>query len=161
MKTGKKGWVCMAKVKTPMPDGPDDRIVQVAAVHYGVTPAEAYKRVLAEQQATDTFINDIYQVTRRVWDDEIVQLNIRRRDGKPIFRDWRHFQQIKNELVGEENEAVELYPAESRKVDTGNKYHLFCLRSPTARFNIGWQEGLIADTDRDNKGVRGLRQRKL
>jgi hypothetical protein len=30
---------------------------------------------------------------------EMVHLNIRRRDGGPIFRDWRHFQRIKNQLV--------------------------------------------------------------
>lgn len=38
--------------------------------------------------------------------------------------DWRDFQQIKNELCGPESEAVEIYPAESRLVDTSNEYHL-------------------------------------
>jgi hypothetical protein len=35
--------------------------------------------------------------------------------------DWRDLQRIKNQLVGPECEAVELYPAESRKVDTANQ----------------------------------------
>jgi hypothetical protein len=39
--------------------------------------------------------------------------------------DWREFQRIKNELCGPEWEAVELYPADSRAIDTSNHYHLF------------------------------------
>lgn len=41
--------------------------------------------------------------------------------------DWRDFQRIKNELMGPEREAFELYPAESRLVDTNNQWHLFVL----------------------------------
>src|SRR5262245_12970239 len=67
---------------------------------------------LDDEAKCQYWINDIYQVAVHVLNDTWVQLNIRRRDGKPIFRDWRHFQQIKNELVGEECEAMELYPAE-------------------------------------------------
>ena len=55
---------------------------------------------------------------------EITWLSIRRLDRKPIH-DWRHFQKIKNDIVGEEAEAVEIYPAESRLTDTANQYHLF------------------------------------
>jgi len=40
--------------------------------------------------------------------------------------DWREFQQIKNDLIGEEWEGVELYPAESRLVDPSNRFFLFC-----------------------------------
>jgi len=53
----------------------------------------------------------------------MLHLSIKRLDKHPV-RDWRHFQRIKNELIGEENEAVELYPAQSRLVDTTNQYHL-------------------------------------
>jgi hypothetical protein len=41
--------------------------------------------------------------------------------------DWRHFQRIKNELCGPEREAVEIYPAESRLVDTANEFWLWVL----------------------------------
>ena len=53
-------------------------------------------------------------------------LSIRRRNEKP-FRDWRVIQGIKNKVVGEEFEAIELYPADSRIMDVGNVYHLWIL----------------------------------
>src|ERR1043165_2191444 len=44
---------------------------------------------------------------------------------KTADHDWRDYQRIKNELVGPEAEGVELYPAESRLVDTSNQFHLY------------------------------------
>src|ERR1700689_1093730 len=41
--------------------------------------------------------------------------------------DWRDLQRIKNEICGPEEEAIELYPAESRLVDSSNEWHLFCV----------------------------------
>lgn len=56
----------------------------------------------------------------------IVHLSIRRLD-KDVVRDWRELQRIKNELVGEEREAVELYTKESRKLDDANHFHLYVM----------------------------------
>ena len=53
-----------------------------------------------------------------------LHLDIHRLDQAPIY-DWRHLQRIKNELAGPDREAVELYPAVSRLVDTANSYHLW------------------------------------
>ena len=64
----------------------------------------------------------------------MMHLTIRNLDGS-TRRDWREFQRIKNELVGPEAEAVELYPAESRLVDTVNHYHLWVF--PEYRFPFG------------------------
>lgn len=55
----------------------------------------------------------------------IVHIGYHRRDRAPI-RDWRVVQRLKNELAGPEWEGVELYPAESRVVDTANEYHIYC-----------------------------------
>lgn len=55
----------------------------------------------------------------------IVWLSIKRIDREPMH-DWRELQRIKNEIIGAEIEAVEIYPAESRVVDTSNQYHLWC-----------------------------------
>lgn len=52
-------------------------------------------------------------------------LSIKRND-RHVIRDWRHLQQIKNEIVGPEAEAIELFPAEPRLVDQANQYHLWC-----------------------------------
>ena len=68
--------------------------------------------------------------------DKLTYLSIKRKDKQSIH-DWRHFQEIKNELVGEEREAVEIYPKESRLHDTVNQYHLFVV--PAGRMvPFGW-----------------------
>ena len=69
----------------------------------------------------------------------MVCLSIKRRDREPIH-DWRHLQEIKNALVGEQCEAFELYPAEERLVDTANQYWLWCFADPTMRLPIGFTE---------------------
>jgi hypothetical protein len=43
------------------------------------------------------------------------------------IRDWCVLQEIKNKIIGEEFEAIELYPARSRHMDEGNCYHLWIL----------------------------------
>lgn len=55
-----------------------------------------------------------------------VHLSIKRRDRQPLL-DWRDLQRIKNELVGDEREAVQLFPSESRMVDEANQFHLWVL----------------------------------
>ena len=77
------------------------------------------------------YVNDLYQVNidkspPHNFGDEVIvwHISIKRRDKKAIH-DWRHLQVIKNELVGEEIEAIEIYPKESRLVDTANQYHLW------------------------------------
>jgi hypothetical protein len=40
---------------------------------------------------------------------------------------WRDLQRIKNELVGEEREAVQVYPKTSDVTDVAPMYHLFVL----------------------------------
>ena len=69
---------------------------------------------------------------------------IQRRDGAAV-QDWRDLQAIKNELFGAGHEAIELYPAESRVVDTQNQFHLWVLLTyegrPRPRFPVGWSCG--------------------
>ena len=66
---------------------------------------------------------NIYKFERPKDWPPMVHLSIKRLDKEPIH-DWRHLQRIKNELVGANCEALELYPAEDRVVDTANQYHL-------------------------------------
>ena len=115
-----------------------------------------------ETENTTYWINERYQVARRAFPGTpMVQLNIRRRDGKPILRDWRHFQEIKNQLVGAECEGVELYPAESRLVDTSNKYHIWCHSDPNFRFPVGFDYRHVETADPKRNKVAGMRQRRL
>lgn len=75
------------------------------------------------------FMNRWYQVTVKDYESGLgrcMWLSIVRRDRRAIH-DWRHLQKIKNDIAGPEREAIEVYPAESRLVDTNNQYHLFVL----------------------------------
>lgn len=74
----------------------------------------------------------------KVW-----HLSFKRHDREPIH-DWREIQAIKTAIVGAEIEAVELYPAESRVVDTANQYHLWCFPT-TEKLPFGFETGLRTD----------------
>lgn len=60
-------------------------------------------------------------------DGDPTQITIQRFDESPA-RDWRHLQQIKDEVCGPEFEAVELFPAQSRVVDMTNTTHLWVFK---------------------------------
>jgi len=71
-------------------------------------------------------------------------LSIKRHDRAPIFN-FRDLQTLKNQLIGPENEAVQLFPAESRLVDGANQYHLFALKDPKIRFPFGFKTRMVTD----------------
>lgn len=87
--------------------------------------------------------NDLYHV-EILYSLPFIHLNIRRRDGEPC-KEWRHFQEIKNALIGPEFEAVELFPAESRLVDTSNEYHLWVCADRSFRFPFGFPQRWVLD----------------
>lgn len=61
-------------------------------------------------------------------------IGIHCQDGE-ARHDWRDFQAIKNDLVGPDWEALELYPAESRLLDPSNYYMLWCApKIPLGKF---------------------------
>ena len=92
----------------------------------------------------EVWLNDRYVVlVERRADGSASCLSVRRTDRKAV-RDWRHLQQIKNELAGPVAEAVELYPAESRLVDTANQTWLWCL-PPGEQVSVGFRERLVLD----------------
>lgn len=73
----------------------------------------------------EDWANTTYKVTKRRWKKaRMTSLMISRCDGS-AERDWRDYQAIKNQLLGEQAEAVELYPAERRKVDPSNAFFLW------------------------------------
>jgi len=76
----------------------------------------------------------------------VVHLSIKRHDQEP-FQDWRDLQRIKNELVGPENEAVQLYPRESRLVDAANQVHLWVFTSTKISWPIGWVSGRVVTSE--------------
>jgi hypothetical protein len=52
---------------------------------------------------------------------------------------------MKNQLVGEENEGFEIYPAESKLVDTANQFHIWVFDDVTVRFPLGFQERCVTE----------------
>lgn len=97
---------------------------------------------------SEVWLNGIYQVAVRRFHEPgkaaTVWLSIKRKDRGPVgVERFRHFQRIKNELVGPECEAVELYPAESRLVDTANQWHLWVFADPKYRLPFGYTERLV------------------
>jgi hypothetical protein len=114
-------------------------------------------RALVERsgdEISESWRNDRYHVHVIRWPAlrlnghlaSIAPLSIRRNDRAPC-RDWRDMQRIKNQLVGPECEAIELYPAESRLVDTANQFHLWCVEDPYFRFPFGWESGRMIVSD--------------
>lgn len=133
---------------------------------------EQSKQYYNEMYNCEVWKNDIYEVKvfrgkQADWiihNDEIKgtmdYLSIKRIDKKSIH-DWRDFQNIKNELVSKDREAIEIYPKEDRLVDTANQYHLFIFPKnyiiPFGWFNrnVDYQnkEGGL-----DQVGQRGINQ---
>jgi len=109
----------------------------------GRTPTLAEKMQFVEtavqrMASQNIFENDQYHVEIS-YALPFIHLNIRRLDGQ-LCKEWRHFQEIKNALVGSEYEAVELFPAESRLVDTSNEYHLWVCADRNYRFPFGFPQ---------------------
>ena len=87
------------------------------------------KKFLRTVFSQEVWQNSIYiaTVNRKMNEEfgaEITEIAITRRD-KDAIHDWRHFQQIKNDIAGKDCEAIEIYPNEKRLMDTANTYWLY------------------------------------
>jgi hypothetical protein len=113
---------------------------------FGITRGQAEREKKAQEQAL-VYLSKTYQVEKNfvtIMGADGWHLSIKRRDKKPIH-DWRDLQEIKNDLIGPENEGIEIYPAESRKVDTANQFHLWVMADPKKRIACGFWERMIDD----------------
>ena len=111
-------------------------------------------KYIKESSDEEMWVNDLYIVNVR---RDIPCEGIKGDDGKPVLLthlsiknkdrsakcDWRNFQYIKNQLVGEENEGCELYPAESRLIAGANQFHIFCFQNTEMRFPFGFFDGRV------------------
>ena len=114
-------------------------------------------------ESPELWTNDIYNVTVRRWPKDSVfgtnggtiQIGIHTHDGT-ARHDWREFQWIKNQIAGEECEAFELYPAESRLLDPSNYYTLWCFPG-LKRIKVGVNEARrVFDADEAMAPQRGF-----
>lgn len=112
------------------------------------------RRLFDKMKADKLYLSEFYQVAidkrpthgfpgMLVW-----HLSIKRIDKEPIM-DWRDLQAIKCQLCGDEAEAIQLFPAKSRVVDTSNQYHLWVLMKGSSgkfpRLPIGWSTSMVLD----------------
>ena len=110
----------------------------------GKSVSDTREALKAEMDGMDLWVNSRYQVQVRRYTSGRVWLSVKRLD-QGVIDSWRDKQRIKNELCGPEWEAVELFPAESRLVDTANQYHLWCTEN---RFPLGFNTRMISvETD--------------
>jgi hypothetical protein len=106
---------------------------------------QAMKFIRTENDATgtgtvDIYANNIYTCIKRV-DRTLTWLSIKRNDIAAIHN-WQHLQQIKNDVCGDECEAIEIYPPMSRIVDAANQYHLWV--SPVGvTVGVGYRDILV------------------
>lgn len=103
----------------------------------------------------DYYLNNKYQVFAKKYEDAngepYVMLSIKRRDRKPIM-DWRDLQWIKNQIAGPEEEGIQLFPAESRLIDTSNQYYMAVY--PGRSVPWGFRDGRVV-TEKVSVSVRG------
>jgi hypothetical protein len=129
---------------------------------HGSTKKQADK-IYREHRQQETWCNELYMVhidrDREHGFGDLVgtmsEISVRRQDRGHI-KDWRHMQEIKNQLVGEECEGCELYPAESRLRDSANQFWMYVFNDPTVRFPFGMFGRMVADDD-----FKNTKQRKL
>lgn len=126
---------------------PEDQMENVRAncKREGLTEEQTEAQVQLVKE-TPIFKNNIYQCSvheQKQLDPHFPlmwHLSIKRIDKEPVT-DWRDIQRIKNDIIGPENEGVQLFPAESRLVDGANQYHLFVLKNEAVRFPFGFFDG--------------------
>lgn len=146
--------------KASLPDSAFDIAHIMKAFNMTKEQAKEVAQFNREQQV---FMNDKYQVNIRDaeiqkahgdW-PEMLHLSIKLISKEPIH-DWRELWEIKNELVGEENEAVEIYPAASRLVDSANQYHLWVFKDPNLRLPFGFQGEFVMEGSLNGSKQRGF-----
>lgn len=123
---------------------PEALDVRAFAARHGLSKDAAASQ-LQRLRVQAIYMNDRYQVNVEIVrapfgeaTGDVLWLSIKRRDRATVH-DWRDLQRIKNMIVGEEHEGFEVYPAESRLVDTANQYHLWVFVDASVRLPVGYQ----------------------
>jgi hypothetical protein len=126
----------MKQISEPFPPLPGE--IDLIAVMWGITPEKAEERWEFQNQVCQFWEDDEHEVKAMPINGG-TQLLIRRKDRQKVTDHYQVFQRIKNQILGPEVEAIELYPAASREYDTSNTYSLWCSPEP---FPIGYPAGL-------------------
>lgn len=101
----------------------------------------AHIRTIGMRPPDQLWFNDEYEIFVYFTEEGGAHLSIKRMDRASV-RNWRHLQQIKNEIVGEEREALELFPRESRVTDNANQMHLWVMPEGLD-IPVGFADGFV------------------
>ena len=93
-----------------------------------------------------------------------IQLSIKNHERAITAHDWRDMMRIKNELIGRNAEALELYPSMNRITDEANQFHLWVMipkeeGGDWPQIPVGWKQKLISNPSEAKR--LGGRQRKF
>ncbi|WP_406625386.1 hypothetical protein [Acidovorax sp. SDU_ACID1] len=131
-----------------LPDSAFD--ADARAARFGITH-EAAREQVEQLHSQTVYVNERYQVNVQMIPapfgpdaGDMVWLSIKRCDLEAIH-DWRELQAIKNQIVGDEHEGFEVYPAESRLVDSTNQFHLWVFADPKVRLPVGFRAREVMD----------------
>ena len=86
-------------------------------------------------------------------------LSIRSIENDHYAHDWRDLMRIKNEILGHEREAIEVYPAMSRITDMADQFHLWVMEEGQI-MPVGFMGINITDKKQAEK-YGGVSQRKF
>jgi len=106
------------------------RIIEKKRTQWKVPEWQPMKFIRKEVDCLDSngdqviFQNNLYIAVVRRKSDGMIHISFRNMENSTEIP-WKHKQQIKNDICGSEREAIELFPAMSRIVDTANQYHLW------------------------------------
>jgi hypothetical protein len=119
------------KVWQPLVKDPDwfreQKREQVAKMVREASLTDISDKALDSLLPDETWGNNRYTVNIHFLDgdrDGFVELAVHNHNRTPHVP-WRHLQQIKDEVMGPDREAVQLFPADDRLVDTANEYWLY------------------------------------
>lgn len=127
--------------RVPQPPVAADQVDRIV-LETGADRADILRSLQEQQERAEVWQDDFYQVTKIDHGGGAVCLVV-----APILQGahdlstritWDKMQSIKNELVGGEYEAVELYPAMSRNLSGIRQRYLWCNTAPGYRFPFGF-----------------------
>lgn len=144
-------------VRLERPEGLTPRAMIAKLMGAGMTRADA-KGHFDRLNRNEWWGNEVYSVCvdrdspLHMMGDSVrlVHASFHRRD-QGVLMDWREHQAIKDAVFGSEGEAVSVFPATSRLVDTSNEFHLWGLfgreTGEPACFPVGWTTRLVSGSD--------------
>ena len=121
--TPKKAWQPLVKDPDWARESKRAEVMKMARTQFPDLSDKAIDGLMSDE----TWGNDRYTVSGHLLDgkrDGFVEIAVHNHNRTPHVP-WRHLQQIKNEVVGPDREAVQLFPAEDRLLDTANEYWIY------------------------------------